>query len=626
MSANSRNDTTFGPAAGLAEALYFDSGDHRLFGWLHRPTEATLARIGLVICKPFGYESICSHRSVRAFAEAAAAIGVPSLRFDYLGTGDSADIAPQADQVEIWSQDVVAAVQELRQQTGVDRVCLLGFRLGALLATLAATQCKVVSALILIAPIIKGRRYLRELHTTRLAATLGAAVSTSSPPDDIPVATAGSIEVSGFALSPATVATLSQVDLTTLRPPPVTKMLIMDGNGLPVARAWAELLPAQGVQTEYQVLPGLVEMLMTAPQFTIIPQAMVTAMCEWLQRFQHGPSTPAEASRRQYLNGGVVPATNVLQLPSEGPEPNAVVTERPLFFGSDALLFGIVTEPFPGELRRRAVILLNAGADYHIGANRMYVPLARQWARHGYVALRMDLRGIGDSGTIPGRPDNEVFPPAALDDIRAAIEFMRTRYGAVDITLGGLCSGGYHALRAAAAAVPVNRIFLINPQNFFWKAGMTIDQLQLAEVVRNPAIYRERVLSAMAWKRLLTGRVNIWRIVQVYVQRYLLAMESTFRDMTRRLGIRLSNDLGWELEEIGARAVQVIFVFGRGEPGIDLLKLQGGSSVKRLGEKCRIHIIDPADHIFSQSASRAMLEGILSGELYARNQWRADSG
>jgi hypothetical protein len=155
---------------------------------------------------------------------------------------------------------------------------------------------------------------------------------------------------------------------------------------------------------------------------------------------------------------------------------------------------------------------------------------------------------------------------------------------------------------------------------------MTIDQLQLAEVVRNPGIYRERVLSAIAWRRLLSGRVNIWRIMQVYLQRYLLAMESTFRDMTRRLGIRLSNDLGWELEEIGARAVQVIFVFGRGEPGIDLLKLQGGSSVKRLGEKCRIHIIDPADHIFSQSASRAVLEGVLSAELYARNQWTSDSG
>jgi hypothetical protein len=63
----------------------------------------------------------------------------------------------------------------------------------------------------------------------------------------------------------------------------------------------------------------------------------------------------------------------------------------------------------------------------------------------------------------------------------------------------------------------------------------------------------------------------------------------------------------------------VVFVFSRGEPGIDLLKLQGSSSVKRLGESCRIHIINSADHIFTRSAQRAILESILTDELFARN-------
>jgi hypothetical protein len=58
-------------------------------------------------------------------------------------------------------------------------------------------------------------------------------------------------------------------------------------------------------------------------------------------------------------------------------------------------------------------------------------------------------------------------------------------------------------------------------------------------------------------------------------------------------------------------------VFARGEPGINLLRIQGGSSVKRLGDRCRIHIIDSADHTFSQRAPRAVLESVLSEELFA---------
>jgi alpha/beta superfamily hydrolase len=141
MSANPQIDTCSEAIGGAAEALYFDSGKQKLFGWLHRPPVAGRGDTGLVICKPFGYESICSHRSVRTFAESAAALGMPVLRFDYLGTGDSAEIDPEADQIAVWTQDVMAAVAELQKRTGVQRVCLLGFRIGALLATLVAAQC-----------------------------------------------------------------------------------------------------------------------------------------------------------------------------------------------------------------------------------------------------------------------------------------------------------------------------------------------------------------------------------------------------------------------------------------------------------------------------------------------------
>jgi hypothetical protein len=59
-------------------------------------------------------------------------------------------------------------------------------------------------------------------------------------------------------------------------------------------------------------------------------------------------------------------------------------------------------------------------------------------------------------------------------------------------------------------------------------------------------------------------------------------------------------------------------VFARGEPGIDLLKLQAGNSVKRLAERCRIHTIDSGDHVFTRSGPRAMMEQIVSDELLAQ--------
>ena len=82
--------------------------------------------------------------------------------------------------------------------------------------------------------------------------------------------------------------------------------------------------------------------------------------------------------------------------------------------------------------------------------------------------------------------------------------------------------------------------------------------------------------------------------------------------------MRLRYDLGRELEEIDARGVKIVFVFARDEPGIDLLKIEAGSSLRRLGERCRVRIIDDADHVFSQSGPRAALQDILSEELFAR--------
>ena len=594
-------------AGAPSEPLYFPSGNHQLFAWLHRPADARGPDMGLVICKPFGYEATCAHRSMRVFAATAAALGIPVLRFDYLGTGDSADGDPGSEQIGTWLEDVAAAVSELRRRTGVKRVCLLGLRLGALLATAAAQRAALADALILIAPVLDGRRYLRELRTMALA---GAGAANASVGDK-QAARAGSLEVSGYVLSAATIARLSQTAVSSGAAAPARDMLIIDRDDLPAARAWGETLLQLGARMHYVVLPGFVKMMMTPPQYAQVPTAMVETVRDWL--LQLAGSAAAERHR-----GAAPPlaASAALTPAHASGKPTIALPERPVHVGAERMLFGIVTEPPAEERRARAVILLNSGADYHIGAGRMYVSMARRWALQGYIVLRMDLAGLGDSATRPGRPDDEVFPPAVIDDVRQAIDFLRSEYAVREVTLGGLCSAAYHTLRAAVAGLPLNRILMVNPQNFSWQERMANDDLQLVDVIKERG-YGDRALSLANWKRLLTGQVDVRTVLRIHGVRARFAIESGLRDAARRLHIKLPRDLGAELQEIVARGVRVVFVFARGEPGIELLKIQGGSAVKRLGDHCHVHIIDSADHTFTWSGPRARLEQVLSDELFA---------
>jgi alpha-beta hydrolase superfamily lysophospholipase len=596
------------PASELGGPLYFPAAAPRLFGWLHRPAGGSGAT-GVVICKPFGYELLVGHRSLRAFAEMVAAAGIPALRFDYQGTGDAAEVDPDADQIEVWCRDVVAAVDELRARTGVSRICLLGFRLGALIATLAAARCDSVTGLVLVAPVTSGRGYLRELRRQQLASRV-------DPGADEPAGPAseanGTLDVAGHAMSVATVATLSGLELVDRPAPARTSILIVDRDDLPAAQTWYRSLRAAGTEAEYLALPGFVGMMMTAPYLTRLPGAMLEATREWLVRFANQSRANAGAEAR--------PPTALRELKLPDPDPSSgcgsgdAITERPVSFGPGGILFGIVSEPRHGEERRRCVVLLNNGADYHIGASRMYVALSRHWARSGYAVLRMDLDGLGDSGVRPGGPVNEVYPPAAIEDVRAAVDFMRQQYAASDLTVAGLCSGAYHALGAAVAGLPLNRILMVNPEAFWWKEGAPP---RAEEVILGGAL-SARAASAAHWKKLVSGQVHPLRALTVLSGRLALMLGSYLRALLRTLHINLRSDVARQFELIARRGVQVTIVFARGEPGIELLQVQAGSVLQRLREHCRVHVIGGGDHTFTHSSARMVLQWFLSDELFRR--------
>jgi alpha-beta hydrolase superfamily lysophospholipase len=605
------------PPLATAQPLYFSSGAHRLFGWLHCIPNDVPRSLGLVICKPFGFEAMSAHLSVRAFAEAAADLGIPTLRFDYGGTGDSEDLEPAADQLDAWLQDVVAAIHELQTRSGVEQVCLLGIRLGALLAVIAASRTPQVKALIAVAPVISGKRYIRELRTFELAAAQTQASIAGSLQQtlshDAELAGPGHLEVSGFFLNARTISSLQQIDLMTMLPPNLPEALVIDREDLPAAASWGRALSESGTRMHYVALPGFVEMIMRPPNLTAVPEAMVATAREWLAQ---GLGSAASADLPKVPRGVSAPSSPVLTLHGD---TDTTLAEHPVILRPHPLLFGIVTLPAKGEVRRRGVILLNSGGDHHIGPRRLYVSLARDWAKRGYTVLRMDLAGLGDSETRPGQPSNDLFPIDAIDDVRIAVESMRNQHGLQDITLAGICSGASHAVRAGMEGVSVDRVLAINPLIFFWKDKVDVSDVQPWEVAHKPAAYLGRIWSLDAWRRLLFGDVSIWRVAQIYLHRPIMAVKSALRDVARGMHIRLKNDLGLALKDLKARGVKIVFVFSRGDAGMSLLQLQSGLSEKELGERYSIRMIDGADHEFTRSRARDALGQILSEELYAPN-------
>jgi pimeloyl-ACP methyl ester carboxylesterase len=254
----------------------------------------------------------------------------------------------------------------------------------------------------------------------------------------------------------------------------------------------------------------------------------------------------------------------------------------------------------------RGVILLNAGAVPRVGPNRLHVPLARRLAARGDLVLRLDLSGIGDSPARPGADENVVYSDHAIRDVGIAVDWVR-RQGAREVAVVGLCSGAYHAFKAAVAGQPIDAVVPINPLTFFWVPGMPLD-FAAFRVTEAAQRYGKNVRSAESWKKLLRGGVDLKRVARVVYERGRSLALHRARDVLRRLRVPLHNDLGSEIEQLARRGVAMNFIFAAGDPGQAMLDEQGGGSVKRVTS---IAVIDGPDHTFTPRWSHPLLEAAI---------------
>ena len=226
--------------------FFFGDSASPLYGVYHPPTASPKKDEGILLCAPFGQEYMRSHRAFRQLALLLNKRGYPVLRFDYKGTGDSSG-EPDDASIKRWIDDILLATEELKHSAQVEKVSLVGLRLGGLLATSASTKLDAVESLILWDCIVSGKRYIDELKSEIEKSPL----SKSKCIDSL-----GNLHFNGFPLLKGQLDELQAIDLTQCHPKAKRVVQICSSeseNQTSLKSSWSgyeqyqyELVPAPG--------------------------------------------------------------------------------------------------------------------------------------------------------------------------------------------------------------------------------------------------------------------------------------------------------------------------------------------------------------------------------------------
>lgn len=142
------------------EPLWLGPPGRRLYAALH-PAPGR-ASAGVVLASPLLSEQPRSRRLMFEIAAVLATQGVPCLRFDYYGTGDS-EGDDDAHDLGAMHTDLDFAIAKLREHADLARVVVMAWR-GAALAACSWALQNAIDALILCDPVVDGAVWLAELE------------------------------------------------------------------------------------------------------------------------------------------------------------------------------------------------------------------------------------------------------------------------------------------------------------------------------------------------------------------------------------------------------------------------------------------------------------------------------
>ncbi|WP_428540635.1 alpha/beta fold hydrolase [Rhodopila sp.] len=513
------------------------------FGWYHACEQGLVHDVAVVLCPALLRDALDSHHAFRLMANTLADAGYPTIRFDYPGTGDSLDIS--GDHWHHWNECADAAAEWIRATTGASHLVFIGLRIGATIAATTAAHRTDVIASVLLAPVVRGRSYVRQLQ---IEAQLHG-----SPPSD-------ALVYHELQIDAVTLAQIAEVDLRNLPLPTHHRCFIVAQSQtkqlVDCARLWSRRGLIVTVSTDFG---GLETMLAHNEQGDGQPFDF-HAILEWLQ-----DAAPLLPVWLRPVCRQARPPTPVMLA-----EPGWV--ETPLAHGRD--LFGMMCEPDsrPAGL---VVIIANTGRDPHYGAGRFGTNFARALARQGIASLRIDFAGFGDSRGHPGLETvpGSMFETDRLSDFQAALDLLQAR-GYKRFVVNGLCAGAYHAWHAALRDQRIEALLLLNLPAFEWKKGDTVEFVQ--RLTSRPDRYLAMLRQKEVWLSLIQGKFDLPSIARAQVRRRLLLVRDRGQRLTERILRIAPKGPRRSMAELQRRGVETLFMVAPDDRGANILEQEFG--------------------------------------------------
>lgn len=280
--------------------------------------------------------------------------------------------------------------------------------------------------------------------------------------------------------------------------------------------------------------------------------------------------------------------------------------EQVLRFGKSKSLVGILTDPPAGAAADLpAFVLLNAGLVHRVGPHRMFVQMARNLAAMGFVVLRFDHSGIGDSKV---REDNLPFEQSAISETQEAMNCLSALRGSKRFVLVGLCSGTFTSFRTARSDSRVVGAVLLNA---LLESPETINEAAVADAFSRKTArgyWHSKIFLPQSWLKIITGKASYRQIFGVL---YLRLRSPFIRRRDNNYGPK---QVAADLRSLIDRGVKLFFVYSEGTSVLEYFRLTLADEIRRIApsDKLRVEIMQETDHTFTLLRHQAHLFKLVS--------------